>query len=165
MQAIDRIKEIIKPIADERGYGLVDVAYKREGGKFVLRIVADAPGGITMEECARLNSELSELLDTEGVIEEEYTLEVSSPGLDRRLKKDEDFLWAVGKKVKVTTYAPLEGRNVFSGVLVGLGAGTVVVEESGASTEIPREKIASAKVNEIASAPAAPRNDGRKVEQ
>jgi ribosome maturation factor RimP len=142
----DKVRELLEPIAKERGYYVVDITYRREGGKFVLRIILDKDGGITLDECTGLNNELSGLLDKDNVIEEEYTLEVSSPGLDRKLKKDEDFVWAVGKRVKVSTYAPLDGRNVFSGVLVGLGDGTVVVDENGTSTEIAREKIANAKL-------------------
>ncbi len=146
MEVIERIRELLEPIANERKFYIVDITYRREGGKLALRILADKEGGITMRECAGLNNELSELLDGENIIEEEYLLEVSSPGLDRKLKKDEDFLWAVGRRIKVTTYAPLDGKNVFSGVLVGLGDGTVVLEENGISAEIPREKIASAKL-------------------
>jgi len=133
-------------MAAKRQIGIVDVTYKREGGTFVLRVLADKEGGISMEECTRLNNEISELLDGESVIEERYVLEVSSPGLDRKLSKDSDFTWAVGREIKVTTYAPLEGRNMFTGVLVGLGKGTVVIDENGTSTEIPREKIAGAKL-------------------
>ena len=148
MKIIEKVKELLDPIAKKQGYYIVDITYKREGSKFVLRVLADKPGGISMDECAGLNNELSEILDKENVIEEEYTLDVSSPGLDRKLKKDGDFVWAIGKKVKVSMYAPLDGKNVFTGTLVGLGDGTVVIDEAGASTEIPREKIANAKLNE-----------------
>jgi len=99
-----------------------------------------------MAECAELNNELSELLDKDSTTEAAYLLEVSSPGLDRKLKKDEDFKWAIGRKIKVTTYVPFEGKNVFSGKLLGLGEGCVVVEDKGASTQIPRDKIANAKL-------------------
>jgi len=146
METIERIKELLEPIANARKYYIVDIAYRREAGRLVLRILADKEGGITMEECAGLSNELSELLDKGNIIEGEYLLEVSSPGLDRKLKKDEDFLWAVGKRIKVTTYAPLDGKNVFLGVLAGLGDGTIIVEENGTSWEIPREKLASAKL-------------------
>ena len=141
-----RIKDILKPIAEERKYYVVDVTYKREGGRLALRILLDKDGGITIEECAGLNNELSELLDKEGVIDDQYFLEISSPGLDRKLKKDEDFIWAIGKKIKVTTFGSVHGKNVFSGTLLGLGEGIIVVEENGTSWEIPREKIASAKL-------------------
>lgn len=146
MQVPERIKELIDSIAKERGYYIVDTTYKREGGKLMLRIFPDKPNGITMDECTRFNKELSELLDKESVIEDQYTLEVSSPGLDRKLEKDTDFVWAVGKQIRVTTYASLNGKNTFSGTLLGLGEERVVVDENGVSTEIPREKIASAKL-------------------
>jgi len=146
MEIIEKIKAKFAPIARERGYAVVDATYKREGGRFVLRIALDKEGGITMDECARLNNELGELLDKENIVEEGYLLEVSSPGLDRKLKSDSDFAWAAGKRVKINTFGPFEGKNVFSGTLIGLGIGTVVVDENGISTEIPREKIANARL-------------------
>ena len=146
MQVIDRVKELIGPIAKERECYIVDITYKREGGGLVLRVLADKEGGIAMDECTALNNSLSELLDKEGVIPDQYTLEVSSPGLDRKLKTDEDFTWALGKKVKITTYGPLDGKNVFEGVLEGIGEGTIVVSGDGIATEIPRKKIANARL-------------------
>lgn len=148
MQTVDKIKEILGPITAKYGYFVLEMTYKREGGSFVLRIVIDKSGGVKMDECGRFNNELSELLDKGNVIEDRYTLEVSSPGLDRKLKKDADFVWAVGKKIKLTMYAPFEGKSAFSGILLGLGEGTVVVNENETSTEIPREKIASARLND-----------------
>jgi len=147
MQILDRVKELIEPFAAERGILVVDITYAREGGRRMLRVTADKEGGITMDECARLNNELGELLDRENVIDEEYTLEISSPGLDRKLKSERDFAWAVGKKVRITTYAPVEGRNSFLGTLCGLGDETLVIEEEGVSTEIPRDMVAGAKLD------------------
>lgn len=146
MEFIEKVKELLEPIASERKYYIVDITYKREAGKFVLRVLVDKTGGITMEECTRLNNELSELLDKENTIEEKYTLEVSSPGLNRKLKKHEDFVWAVGKNIKVTTYAPLDGENVFRGCLLGVGDSTIVLEKNGVSTKIPMDRIANAKL-------------------
>ncbi len=147
MEVIERIRELLEPIANERKFYIVDITYRREGGKLALRILADKEGGITMDDCTGLSNELSELLDRKNIIEEQYVLEVSSPGLDRKLNKDEDFAWAVGKRIKVTTYAPLDGKNVFVGVLAGLRDGTIVVsEKEGISAEIPRDKIASARL-------------------
>ena len=149
MKIADKIREILEPIVRERKYFIVDITYKREGGQSVLKIALDKEGGIAMDECARLNSELSEILDKENSIEDKYTIEISSPGLDRRLNTENDFMWAVGKKIKITTYAPLDGKNVFLGSLLGLGDETVVINEKGTSWEIPREKIANAKLNEV----------------
>jgi len=147
MQVLTRIQEILEPLAKKRKYYVIDTTYKREGGRLVLRIILDREGGITMDECAKLNEEISELLNTENLITEQYTLEVSSPGLDRRLKTDKDFKWAVGKRVKINTYGPIEGRSVFSGIMLGLREDSIVVEEDGVSTEIPIDKISKAKLD------------------
>lgn len=99
-----------------------------------------------MDECAGLNNEISAFLEKENIIDDRYIVEVSSPGLTRKLKTDREFTWAVGRKIRVTTYAPLAGKNVFEGVLGGLGEGTIVITENDISTEIPRDKIANAKL-------------------
>ncbi len=111
-----------------------------------MRVVLDKKGGITVNECAFFNNELSQFLDEEDIINEEYLLEVSSPGLDRKLKKDSDFVWAVGKNVKINTYGPIDGKNTFSGRLLGLGVDTVVIDEGESSVEIPRNLISKAQV-------------------
>jgi len=146
MEIAEKIEKILEPIAAERGYFVLDVTYRREGAGLVLRVTLDKPGGITMEECARFNNELGELLDRDENITQRYLLEVSSPGLDRKLKTERDFVWAVGKKVKINTFGPLDGKNVFSGTLTGLGKTAVVVDEGGVSAEIPRSLISKARV-------------------
>ncbi len=147
MEIVEKVKALLGPIADKRGYFIVDITYKREGGQFVLRVVLDKDGGITMDECAVLNNDLGLLLDKDNTITEHYLLEVSSPGLDRKLKTDRDFVWAVGKKVKINTFAPIDGKNVFFGILIGIGQGSIVIDENGISAEIPREKVASARLS------------------
>lgn len=146
MKTTDRVRDILEPIAKECRLYVIDVTARHESGKMVLRILVDRENGVTMEECANFNNLLNELFDAKNIIENEYILEVSSPGLDRKLKEDGDFAWAVGKSVKVTTYMPLCGRNVFSGVLFGIGEKTIVIEKDGVSSEIPMDKIASAKL-------------------
>lgn len=147
MEITEKIRSLIEPLVLENQGSILDITYKREGGSLILRVVVDKEGGITMGECAELNKKLSDILDKENIIDEEYTIEISSPGLDRKLTKDSDFIWAVGKEVKITTYAPLEGKNVFLGKLMGLGDKTVVISEEGISLDIPREKVASARLN------------------
>lgn len=147
MDITERVKELLGLMARERDYLVLEVGFKRQGPEKFLRITLDKPGGITLGECASVNTELGEKLEKENVISEHYVLEVTSPGLDRKLKADSDFLWAVGKKLKVTTYKPFDGKNVFKGKLIGLGEGTIVLEEDGKSTEIPRDMIAKAKLD------------------
>ncbi|MBN1353933.1 MAG: ribosome maturation factor RimP [Candidatus Omnitrophica bacterium] len=149
MKVSDKLKEIIASTAESEGYAVLEITPRREGGRLVLRVIADNEGGITIDECATLNNKLSELMDKENLMDGPYVLEVSSPGLDKKLETDSDFRWALGKKIKVTTYTPVDGDKVFSGVLLGLGDGTIVIEENGVSVEISREKIAGARLNEI----------------
>ena len=146
MEIIERVKELLEPMAVKERYYVLDVTFGREGGKNVLHVTIDKKGGIAMDECASLNNELSEILDNGNIIEEEYLLEVSSPGLDRKLKNDAEFIWAIGKRIFVSTYAPLEGKKHFRGVLIGVGDGTIVLNEDSVSTEIKRGDIAGARL-------------------
>jgi len=147
METIDQVKHLMEPLVERNKYYIVGLTYKREGGKPVLRIILDKEGGITMEECANFNNELGELLDKDDIMAEPYLLEVSSPGLDRRLTGDNDYRWAMGKKIKVSTYAPFNERKVFIGTLIGMREDVIVIEENGISIEIPKDKIANAKLN------------------
>ena len=113
----------------------------------VLRVLLDKPSHITIDECGKINNELSERLDEANIIEEHYVLEVSSPGLDRPIIKRMDFERALGKDIRVSTYGPIDGKNVFIGKLLGIGDLTIVVEDKeGISTEIELKKIARAKL-------------------
>ncbi len=147
MDIVNKVTEILKPIAERRKIKIVDITYKRKGSTMVLRILLDKIDGITIDECSQVNNELSEVVDKENVMDEHYVLEVSSPGIDRPMKTDEDFQQALNKYIKVTTYAPIDGKNVFIGKLLGICESTIVVEDNeGISTEIPREKIAKARL-------------------
>ena len=147
MKTVDRIKELLGPMAEKLDCLVLEVEFKRRGSERFLKIILDKPGGITLDECASVNTELGDILEKENVIDEHYCLEVTSPGLDRTLKADNDFVWAVGKKVKATTYKAFDGKNVFKGKLVGLGEGSIVIEDNGVSAEIPRNMIAKAKLD------------------
>lgn len=147
MDIVNRVTEILSPILERRKVEIVDITYKREGPAVVLRILLDKMDGIALDECGQVNKELSKLLDEENIIDGHYILEVSSPSLGRPMKTDEDFQRVLGKDIKVTTYAPIDGKNVFIGKLLGIGSSTIVLEDNeGISTEIPREKIAKARL-------------------
>lgn len=143
---IDKVKEWLGTVAKERDYFILDITFKREGKRMVFRVTLDREGGITVEECAKLSNEISEYLDRENIIEGFYILEVSSPGLDRKLITENDFVWAVGKKVRISTYVPIEGKDKFLGKIIGVSGNMIVVEEDGISTEIPRDRIAKAQL-------------------
>lgn len=147
---VSRITAIAEQLLAPQGMELVEVEYKREGRQMVLRVFIDKSGGITLDDCADVSRELSEILDVEDVIREHYALEVSSPGLNRPLKKESDYERYAGRLVKVRTFELLadeEGnrRKTFLGDLVGLSGGVVTLKlREGQLARIPVEKIAKA---------------------
>lgn len=109
--------ELVEPALEEMGFELVDVEYLSKNGKWVLRLFIDKNGGITIDDCARLSGEIGDLIDVKGIIEHKYVLEVSSPGLNRILKKERDFIRVIGKKITVRMAVPIKGCRNFTGYL------------------------------------------------
>ncbi len=139
------------PILVSMGLELVDIEFGRvSGSNAVLRLFIDKDGGVTLDDCAGVSRELSLILDVEDVIACNYTLEVSSPGLDRPLKKQSDYDRFVGRLIKVRTYQPFlddsgNKRKTFLGKLEGLVDGIVKMTlNEGQSASIPIERIAKA---------------------
>lgn len=133
-------------VLEPQGFELVDVEYQREGGQWVLRLFIDRPGGVTLGDCATVSRQVGDLLEVADPIDHAYTLEVSSPGLDRPLKSAHDFERYTGREVRIKTYSPVEGRKNFRGKLLGLREGRVEVEVDGRLYAIPREAISKAKL-------------------
>jgi ribosome maturation factor RimP len=98
-------------------FELVDIEYLRERGRWVLRLFIDKEGGVTLDDCVAVNKEIGDLIDVKDIILNQYVLEVSSPGVNRPLKKEKDFILAVGKKIKVITHSPKDDRRNFIGCL------------------------------------------------
>ena len=120
---------------------LVDVEYVKERDWY-LRVFLDKPGGMELEDCQWVSERLEAKLDELDPVKESYYLEVSSPGLDRPLKKEADFIRHAGDKVEIHTFAPLDGRKLIVGTLVGLSADNqiqIVVDEN--EIQIPRDKV------------------------
>ncbi|MBM7613703.1 ribosome maturation factor RimP [Alkaliphilus hydrothermalis] len=137
------IEELVLPIVEKEDFELVDVEYKKEGPHRYLRVFIDKTGGITLDDCQNVSMALSDKLDELDPIEENYFLEVSSPGLDRPLKKDSDFDKFKGEAVEVKLYEPLMGQKVIEGELVGLVDDKIQLNVKGAGViEIPRDKAA-----------------------
>ena len=145
MEIIEQVKELIADYLEESNIEQVEITYRREQEGMVLRLLVDTPEGITIKECEELNNFLSEALDKEDLIAERYTLEVSSPGLDRPIRTDRDFERAMDKEIAVMTYAPIDGRRSQAGRLIGIDKEKIVVETDGISTVIPKDKIAVAR--------------------
>jgi ribosome maturation factor RimP len=142
-------REIVRAVAERvtssRSYELVDVEVKRERGGHFVRLFVDKPGGIGLEELQSASEEVSAILDAEDPIDSTYTLEVSSPGLDRPLKTEAEYRRFVGRLVKLSSYEPWEGRRHWTGRLQSVEGGQVTVtleKEKGTTARIPLEKIA-----------------------
>ena len=145
---ISRLEELIRPLVESQGGELVELQYgypKR--GRGILRLFVDRLGGITIEELARISRMVGGLLEVHDVIPGSYTLEVSSPGLTRALKKPEDYQRYVGRLVRVTTRAPWEGRQVHCGILQGLQDDQVCLQEGESVVCIPLSEIARARLD------------------
>ena len=114
---IKEVTALIEPILDEMEIELVNIEYLSEQGRWILRIYVDKSGGITLDDCARVSREIGDLIEVKDIFLQGYTLEVSSPGLNRPLKKEKDFERAVGKNIKIRMATPLDGRRNFGGCL------------------------------------------------
>jgi ribosome maturation factor RimP len=146
-EVISFVEAMVEDILKGSEYELVDVTYTNEGRGWFLRIFIDKEGGITLDDCQKLHSEIGQHLDVEDPISHRYYLEISSPGLDRPLKKDRDFLRYQGRKIKIKTKLPLEGRRNFTGELLGLNNGKVSVKlAEGDAVDIGKDNLASAKL-------------------
>ncbi|WP_429635810.1 ribosome maturation factor RimP [Aneurinibacillus aneurinilyticus] len=139
-------EELVAPILEEENLELVEIEYKKEGSNWFLRVYIDKEGGVDIEDCGRVSEKLSKKLDEVDPIPGAYFLEVSSPGAERPLKKEQDFERAVGKHVHVTTYEPINGSKVFEGELVSYDGKQLEIKEAKASALIPRDKVASARL-------------------
>lgn len=137
------IEEIVTKITDEHGFEMVDVEYVKEAGEYYLRVYIDKEEGISLNECELVSRELSPILDEKDPIKENYFLEVSSPGLDRALKKDRDFVRYQGRGVDLKLYKPLNGCKQFEGELVGLTEdNNIKIIANGKEMEFNRKDVA-----------------------
>jgi ribosome maturation factor RimP len=144
------VEELAKPIVAELNLELVDVEYVKEGKDWFLRVFIDSETGVDIEECGMVSERLSEALDKEDPIPHLYFLDVSSPGAERPLKKEQDFHKAVGKQVAIKTYEPVDGEKMFEGKLLSYDGETVtlamIIKTRKKEIQIPMEKVASARL-------------------
>lgn len=138
-----RVEELMNDILQDSEFELVDVEYIMERDWY-LRIFVDKPGGVDLDDCQMLSEKIGKILDKEQLIEDSYILEVSSPGIDRVLKKDRDFVREVGKSVDVTLYAPIDGKKNFTGILESRDKNFLKLKEF---EPIPREKVAQVRLH------------------
>ncbi len=143
-EIIQRVRQLADPILITEGLELVEIEFRREARGWVLRLYVDKEGGMTLDDCTWVNQEIGRSLDVEDWILTPYTLEVSSPGLNRSLKHEKDFLKYRDRRVKVTTNEPIGNRRQFKGRLRGIEDNQIQIEVDGEIFQIPLTKIAKA---------------------
>lgn len=141
---IKAISEASGKICEAHGAYLYDIFYVKEGPKKVLRIFVDTKDGIGIDLCEKISRDISEFLDKEDLIKEVYSLEVSSPGVERKLRTDEHFSSVTGKKISVSLYSPVDGQKNFTGVLTDFSQGTLTLKTENSETTFEKDKIADA---------------------
>ncbi|HET7875554.1 MAG TPA: ribosome maturation factor RimP [Methylomirabilota bacterium] len=144
---LGQIEAAVSPILAAHGLSLVDFEWRREGRRWVLRFFVDKPGGVSIADCQAFSREAGDVLDVTGLIEPAYDLEVSSPGLDRELRKDREFAWAVGRDVHCWLSQPVGGRLEVAGRLVEATASALTLEgPEGARQDVPRGLVTRARL-------------------
>lgn len=142
-----RVEEIAEPIVRESGIELVLVELGRAGGTIAVKITIDRPNGVTIEDCALFSRRLGAALEVDDPFPGAYELEVSSPGLDRRLVKESDYTRFAGSEAKVSLKSPLDGRRNFDGVLRGIEDGEVLLQlENGQIARLPFKDVDKARL-------------------
>jgi len=139
---IERLEAVVEPVVSGAGCEFVDVQCLVENGRNILRVYADKSGGLTIDDCVAISRELGAVLDVEDVVPGRYSLEVSSPGLTRPLKKEKDFLRFTGKTVTLKTFRPIDGRSNFKGRLESVHDGVIEILDDS-------EKVWALKMDDI----------------
>ncbi len=146
-ELLSEIEDIITPIIKNHDMELVDLKWSQRSGNWILCIYIDKEKGITLNDCEVINHEISDLLDRTDLISHHFVLEVSSPGVERPLKKKNDFVRFIDYNIKVSTHEPLQGQKNFKGRLRGINSDENILlqlRESGNEIQIPFHKIAKA---------------------
>jgi len=140
MQRIDivrRAEELLTEPIRHLGYELVACDYRSVGGRPTLQVFIDREGGVSIDDCVTVNRGIGDLLDVEDIVEGRYDLEVSSPGLDRPLRREADFVRFAGREVRVRTFEPLDGRRNFRGRIGSVDDGIVEIEIDNNTYRVP----------------------------
>ena len=139
-----RVGALIRPILDDLGLELVLIEYLSIQGRWTLRIFIDKDGGVTLDDCAVAGREIGDALDVDGALSHGYVLEVSSPGLDRPLTREKDYINSIGKKIRVRTGIPISGSRNFKGILRFKDGKRLDMETESGIISIPFDTIQKA---------------------
>lgn len=137
-------EDLVRGVVEAEGFEFVHLEYQEKGAASVLRIYIDKPGGVNLSDCQKVSRHAGVVLDVEDLIPHQYTLEVSSPGLERPLFRAADYERFKGSEVRVLTFQKLDGRRRFTGKLLGLSGDNVELECEGRAVSIPLAEIKKA---------------------
>lgn len=143
---VGQVSQVLQPVVEAASMELVEVRFLVERGRRILRLYIDKPGGVTLEDCSSVSREASHLLDVHGIIARRYTLEVSSPGLDRLLRQPADFRRSLGHQIQVTARRPSSGTRTQVGVLTSFDEESITLKIDSKKVSIPRDQIVKAKL-------------------
>jgi ribosome maturation factor RimP len=146
------IETLISPVVEQEGGEIVDLQWRREGHQWILRLFIDKPNGITLDDCAYYSDRVGAFLDEKNAIDQSYVLEISSPGLDRVVKKDKDFEKFAGKAVKVRVKIAENGQRRFAGILKGLKDDKVAVQIGETVKAFDKKNIDEVRLDDAADA-------------
>jgi len=146
-RVVDIVEEIVVPFLKTKNFELFDIEFVKEGEHRYLRLYIDKENGITLDDCQEVSEFLSDKLDELDPIKESYFLEVSSPGIERPLKRSKDFEKHVGDLIEARLYHPIDGQKVIEGKLLGLKNNKILIErETKGTIEIPKDKVSLVKL-------------------
>lgn len=142
----ERVENLLQKKIEELGYKLYDVQYVKEGQNYFLRVYIEKENGsIDLNDCEKVNDGINDLLDTADYIKEQYFLEVSSPGIERILKKDKHLKDNIGAKVQIKLFKPVNGKKQYEGILKNFNESNIEIETASATLEIERQNIGQIK--------------------
>jgi ribosome maturation factor RimP len=141
-----RIEQVVEGVVQGLGYEFVEMEFRGAGKNALLRVFIDRPEGISHQDCQQVSEQLGTVLDVEDLIPFSYTLEVSSPGLDRKLFKPDDYTRFAGKLARIQTRLALHHQKVFRGRLRGVQDGKILLETAQGALEIPIDVVAEARL-------------------
>ncbi len=140
-----KVEELLKPIIINLGYDLYDVIYEKEGKDYYLRIFIDKPEGIDINDCEKVNNEINDILDEADYIKEQYFLEVSSPGIERTLRKEKHFLSQIGNEIRIKLFKPIDKQKELIGILTEYNKEEITIKVDEKTIKINSKDIANAK--------------------
>lgn len=146
-ELISSLWNLIEPILEPEGIELVEVEFKPEAGRWVLRLYIDTVRGVNLDDCELVSRQVSALLDMKDPIEQAYTLEVSSPGINRVLRREKDFQSYAGHPVRIRTRRKISGRRNFQGTLKGIENSMVILDVQGERVDIDTDDIEKARLD------------------